>query len=115
MLAPMRPCPVPHCPNLVRGGRCPQHTPEQTHGWTGDTERIRGRRLQALRHQLFMHEPLCRLCAAKGDTTIATIRDHIRSLAEGGTDEPENIQGLCRACSDQKTHLESARGVRRRT
>jgi hypothetical protein len=34
-------------------------------------------------------------------------------LAEGGTDRPDNIQGLCQACSDRKTHDESRRGQRR--
>jgi len=29
----------------------------------------------------------------------STIADHIRPKAEGGTDERDNYQGLCSACS----------------
>lgn len=113
MMAPLRPCAVPNCRTLVRSGRCPAHTPDARHGWTNDTTRVRGRRLQDLRRQLFRHEPLCRVCAAKGLTVVATIRDHIVPLAEGGTDEASNIQPMCQACSDEKTKRESARGLRR--
>lgn len=75
--------------------------------------RVRGRKLQRLRAQLFDREPLCRLCAATGRTTIATIRDHIVPLAEGGLDRDDNVQPLCQRCSDVKTEAESKRGVRR--
>jgi 5-methylcytosine-specific restriction protein A len=108
--APLRPCLKPGCPTLVRSGRCAQHTPEQSHGWTGDTGRIRGRKLQQLRAELFRREPLCRLCAAKGETAVAVIRDHVVPLAEGGTDDDSNIQPLCQTCSDAKTQAESKRG-----
>ena len=75
---------------------------------------MRGRALQRRRAALFASEPLCRLCHAQGRTTLATIRDHIIPLAEGGTEnDPTNEQPLCQDCSDQKTREESARGVRR--
>ena len=72
-----------------------------------------GRRLQALRAALFEREPYCRVCAAAGRTTLATIRDHVVNLAEGGLDDDSNVQPLCRAHSDAKTHAESRRGQRR--
>ena len=73
-------------------------------------KRITGRKLQELRAQLFRREPLCRECNKHGLITIATIRDHIIPLAEGGQDVDENIQPLCKTCSDAKTGKESARG-----
>ena len=45
--------------------------------------------------------------------TLATPRDHIKALAEGGTDDASNVQGLCTTCHDAKTKEEAARGVRR--
>jgi hypothetical protein len=44
---------------------------------------------------------------------MATVRDHIVPLAEGGTEDESNIQPLCLDCSDAKTERESMRGVRR--
>lgn len=78
------------------------------------TVRIRGRALQRLRARLFARQPWCVLCPTRGTHHLATIRDHIVPLAEGGRDDETNEQGLCQACSDLKTREESARGVRRR-
>lgn len=112
-LAPMRPCPVPGCPNLIRSGRCDKHGGAATVGHRWDTrppvQRIRGRQLQALRRELLEQEPICRVCRK----ALATIRDHIINLEEGGTEDEANCQPLCQACSDAKTHAESMRGQRR--
>jgi 5-methylcytosine-specific restriction protein A len=75
--------------------------------------RIRGRRLQHLRARLFSRQPWCALCPKRGTHRLATIRDHVIPLAEGGLDVESNTQGLCQDCSDLKTREESARGVRR--
>lgn len=72
--------------------------------------RIRGRRLQRLRYDLFRDHPFCALC----HTTVATIRDHIVPLAEGGQDIEANVQALCQACSDIKSAAEAKRGIARR-
>ena len=111
--APLRPCPAPRCKALVSSGRCAAHGgPAATHRWDTDrppVTRVRGRRLQALRARLFAAEPFCRACVA-GRMTVATIRDHVIPLAEGGQDNEENVQPLCQACSDAKTREESKRG-----
>lgn len=111
----LTPCAEPGCPTLVPHGRCAKHQQHgpPAHGWGAHgTTRLRGRRLQRAREQLFTREPLCRVCREHGRTTRATVRDHIVPLAEGGTDAPSNIQPLCQACSNTKTHQESARGKR---
>jgi 5-methylcytosine-specific restriction protein A len=103
------PCLCPWCCG-VSVGPCPCR---QT-AWRGTSpNRIRGRELQRRRAKLFAREPLCRLCKAHGRVTAATIRDHIKPLAEGGTDADSNIQPLCLDCSDAKTAAESARGRKR--
>ena len=66
-------------------------------------DRIRGRRLQRIRHQHFMQDPLCVACKAKGLVTIASQLDHIQALVNGGTDTPDNRQGLCVPCHEAKT------------
>jgi len=66
-----------------------------------------------MRARLFSRSPLCVHCQANGRIAVATIRDHVIPLAEGGTDDETNEQALCEPCSDEKTRAESARGVRR--
>lgn len=108
-----RPCSAGGCSTLVydHSGRCARHVREP---WTKQTakpvKRITGRRLQTLRHQLFRDHPLCRQCEREGRFRRATVRDHVIPLAEGGTDEPDNIQGLCDECHELKSARESARG-----
>ena len=75
--------------------------------------RIRGRRLQWLRRQLLESSPLCVRCLAQGRMVSATIRDHIIPLAEGGTEDPSNIQAICEPCHDAKTQREGQRGQSR--
>ncbi len=96
------------CPQCGRAG-CEEHrrTPwVQTASYT----RTRGRRLQQQRAELFRREPLCRECSRAGRVELATIRDHIKPLAEGGSDDDSNVQPLCGPCSDAKTAAEAQRG-----
>jgi 5-methylcytosine-specific restriction enzyme A len=117
--APKRPCAEPRCPALVRSGRCEQHARGQgrAHGWATahgrNVERLRGRALQRARAALFAQEPLCRQCREHGRVTIATIRDHVVPLAQGGTDAPENLAPICAACHQAKTAAETRRGQER--
>jgi 5-methylcytosine-specific restriction protein A len=71
--------------------------------------RIRGRRLQKLRSQLFDRQPLCVRCLAENRVTVATIRDHVIPLGEGGADDEANVQPLCQRCSDAKSAQEAQR------
>jgi 5-methylcytosine-specific restriction enzyme A len=105
-------CAFKGCPTLVPGGYCSAHRKPL---WSGDGQavRISGRRLQRLRKALFDRQPLCVECQRQGRLSIATIRDHVIPLAEGGQDIESNTQPLCQSCSDAKTARESARGRRR--
>ena len=76
----------------------------------GEGRILKGRKLQRARKHLFSVQPLCVICEREGRVTVATIRDHIVPLAEGGLDVFENTQALCRECSDKKTAEESKRG-----
>ena len=75
--------------------------------------RIRGRKLQRLRADLFARFPWCVLCPKRGTHNRSTIRDHTIPLAEGGRDDATNEQAICVDCSRIKTDEESKRGLRR--
>lgn len=66
-----------------------------------------------MRAELFASNPLCAECLRNGRVTPATQRDHVRPLAEGGTDDHGNVQGLCDACHDAKSKAEAERGRKR--
>lgn len=61
--------------------------------------RIRGRTLQTLRARLLGENPMCSMCG----TSVATELDHIKALTNGGTNDDDNLQGLCAACHEVKT------------
>jgi 5-methylcytosine-specific restriction protein A len=105
---------APNCNVLLPTGvsRCALHTLPADKGWSHDTTRLRGRKLQRKREALLAREYQCRTCG-KVLTLDTLIRDHIIPLAEGGSDEDSNIQPLCASCSDAKTAEESKRGIKR--
>jgi 5-methylcytosine-specific restriction protein A len=49
------------------------------------------------------------MCHAAGRVVLATQRDHVVPLAEGGRDDDSNIQPLCEDCHRSKTQREAAR------
>lgn len=79
------------------------------------TERGYGWKHQQMRDRVLREEPLCRMCLALNPPiyTPSKIADHITPLAEGGSSDRENYQGLCGPCSDVKTADEAKRGARR--
>lgn len=69
-------------------------------------DRIRGRKLQAIRTAHLRAHPLCVHCKARGYVAIATEIDHIVALCNGGADTPDNRQGLCKDCHADKTRAD---------
>ncbi len=110
-----RPCSHPGCGVLVRDGtsRCQKHPAKVWAKKPTAAKRITGRRLQQLRKELFEREPLCRPCYKECRVVVATMRDHITPLEEGGQDVESNVQPICAECHDAKSKAERARGVRR--
>jgi 5-methylcytosine-specific restriction protein A len=111
---PKRYCTQPGCSVLVeagQGGRCGGHARQPFRSASHTVERIRGTHLQRLRKELFDRQPLCVLCEKAGRVTIATIRDHIVALSDGGTEDAANTQALCHACNEDKRRHEIARGM----
>jgi len=110
-VAPRRPCSQPSCSQLQPCTRHPVVAWRPRYG--APVCRVRGRKLQQLRLQLFRRQPWCVLCLEQGNYTQPTIRDHIVPLAEGGRDDASNEQALCDACNQRKAQAEAARGARR--
>ena len=108
-----KPCSASGCGVLVRDGssRCGLH---KVQAWVQrePTKRITGRKLQALRADLFRRKPLCEQCEKHGRVTLATIRDHRVPLAEGGKDDASNEQAICKPCHTEKSLAEALRGRR---
>jgi 5-methylcytosine-specific restriction protein A len=121
----LRVCPHPGCPELTRGGPCPEHARDSRVGsawrrgydaaWQQLRDRVR-RRLIALGIS-----PICgaRLpgaeltthsrCAAEGRDVPGTHYDHIEPFV--GLDDPRrldplNLQLLCASCHSRKTDVE---------
>lgn len=110
-----KPCSHPGCGKLVRdgSGRCEAHPRPDWRKKPDAPKRMTGRKLQAARKALFEADPLCAMCKAKGVVRLATQRDHIIPLSEGGEDVPENTQGLCSEHHDEKSLAERLRAQRR--
>lgn len=66
-------------------------------------KRLRGRRLQELRRAVFLEQGY--ECAAPECRRLTTDLelDHIKPLYKGGTDDRDNLQGLCPDCHAAKT------------
>jgi len=56
---------------------------------------------------------LCQPCKREGRITEATEVDHLVNLAEGGTDDSSNLQGICAGCHKVKTQMEAQRCIQR--
>jgi len=80
------------------------------------TNRIRGRKLQAIRNRVLQANPLCVECAKQGRVTAATQVDHIIALVNEGNEDAyddSNRQALCDECHEAKTRKDL--GQRERT
>ncbi|MFI2810153.1 HNH endonuclease [Microbulbifer sp. JSM ZJ756] len=102
--------------NQAHSGNCPQR---QT-GWDNwqkrkgtDTERGYGYRWRKRRLVVIRKDKgLCQSCLKAGLAVQGSHVDHIKPKAQGGTDDLENLQLLCKPCHLRKTAQEGggARG-----
>lgn len=91
-----------------------RHAPAPRSAWQQPRKqkhkRIRGRAGQKLRRLILSEEPLCRICKTEGRISATEIADHIIPLAQGGSNDRSNFQGLCGECHDAKSTREAAEG-----
>ncbi len=77
-----------------------------------------GRPWRRKRQQIFERDNfLCQIHLVKGLRFSVDLHgdnggvcDHIKPLAEGGSDDGDNLQTICQSCDTEKTQAESLRG-----
>lgn len=115
-----RGCGAPGCPELVqkKGGRlCLRHAEEERKRYDGSrgsaARRGYGRRWRKVRSLFLAEHPVCSdpfgIHAPVGEVAPATEVDHKVQVDQGGTDEEENLQALCKPCHSRKTATEHGR------
>ena len=120
---PKRPCRYSGCSNLTvdSSGYCNVHKPlviRQRNNFFNkfcrpykNSERY-GYQWRKLRNCFLASNPLCEMCKQEGKFTEATEVHHVKPLADGGTNNFENLMPLCKPCHSKIT-LTSANKKRR--
>lgn len=120
---PPKPCRHPGCSALVRdgSGRCPAHKRVAPGSFADPArgsrhERGYGNAWDRKRKTILVRDGyLCQahkrqgILKAVGDKPYSAYVDHIRPKAEGGTDDDDNLETLCRSCHTAKTDKEKNR------
>jgi 5-methylcytosine-specific restriction enzyme A len=82
----------------------------QKASWGIDTQWYRQAKWRKLRASVLQEQPMCVMCEALGKLTAATVVDHIKPVRLGGAKYEEvNLQPLCEAHHNQKSHSEGVR------
>lgn len=102
-----KPCCASSCPALTHGRFCDTHRQAEYRRQNEQRGSTRERGYAgawfALRKQVLERDAhRCARCGGHANTV-----DHIVAKTAGGTDEPFNLQSLCRACHSAKTMRES--------
>ena len=110
------------CAELVRDGAgyCQAHKADANAGKWGDErrgsrhERGYGSEWEVTRKRILRRDKgLCQVCLKGSRYRPARAVDHIIPKAEGGSDEDENLQAICKTCHDAKTTEEAKRARQR--
>ena len=88
--------------------------PKKQHNWNhkkSTTQRGYGHQWRKLRDSVMRRDQgLCQVCLAIGKYTPADEVDHVTPKAAGGSEEPDNLQAICKPCHAEKTAKESNAG-----
>ena len=94
----------------------PRLAPSQARGWKPDAlrgnrhQRGYGREWERLRREVLHRDGgLCQPCLERGHVTQADQVDHKVQKADGGSDDPSNLQAICTPCHREKTSREANR------
>ncbi|WP_246795638.1 HNH endonuclease [Burkholderia perseverans] len=108
------PCRHHGCKQLLdEPGYCEAHKRESV-GWLDDRQRGNrhqrgyGTRWDKLRKLILARDNgMCQACKRDGRVRPGNMVDHKVNKAAGGTDDPGNLEAICRACHALKTGRES--------
>lgn len=84
-----------------------------THRWGNRRVQRRGLPARLRAGVLRRDKGVCQI-AGEGCTHKATQVDHIRPVAQGGTDAPDNLRAVCPVCHRAKSLQEATEGRRAR-
>lgn len=105
-----RPCRYSGCAELadVSTGYCERHlklvqSQYNRFGRTPEAKKRYGYRWKKIRAAFLARQPLCEMCRQEGRYTDATEVHHVKPLAEGGTNDFENLMALCKPCHSRIT------------
>lgn len=107
---PKKPAPAcrqPGCPLFAAdNGFCNEHAIMQGRASYAErgsrTERGYPSNWEKVRIHILLRDPECQGCG----NALSREVDHILPLERGGTNQDENLQGLCKSCHSIKTQLE---------
>ena len=100
-------CSHPRCSAIVRTKYCDEHKHIQsdvlrdTRGTT--SEQGYGTTWQKVRKIHLFKNPLCEVCKQQGIVKPANEVHHKNALRNGGTNEVDNLQSLCKSCHSKRT------------
>ena len=105
---PKRPCSYPGCPELTDDRYCEQHQSlvnKQYNKYQRDPESNKryGRSWKRIRDRYIKTHPLCEECQRQGRLNPAEEVHHIIPLANGGSNNKENLMSLCKSCHSRIT------------
>ena len=100
-----KPCSYVGCPELVEIGTqyCAKHQ-AKVYADYDKYERTEERKeryqgsWKSIRIRFIKEHPFCDICFQNGIMTPAVLVHHRKPLAEGGTNDPANLQSLCKPC-----------------
>ena len=105
---PKSTCSYPGCGRLIDGRYCNEHrqtTERQYNRYIRDpnTNKRYGRAWKKFRARFLLQHPLCEQCRSEGRLTAAEEVHHILPLANGGTNDENNLVALCKSCHSKIT------------
>jgi len=100
---PKKPCAYPQCPNLTDTRYCPEHQRlVNQHYNKYQRDKKHGKRYgsswEKISKAYRRANPLCEQCKSEGKLVPAELVHHIKPLADGGTNDPDNLESLCWSC-----------------
>ena len=87
------------------GSHCIDHRPVRkapAGGWSNKTKEGYDYRWQKLRRMILRRNPLCEICGMSPANEV----HHLQRRKDGGTDELDNLQCLCKSCHSKETAKE---------
>lgn len=75
---------------------------------------MRQRKQLILKDEIVFLSPHCRLCEEDLKNNSIPQVDHIIALVDGGSNEIQNLQILCKKCHELKTKIENVQRYRRK-